>query len=115
MYNAVGMPTSIQAKKGSSTLLNISYPSIDTHQNIRERKDLYKSLSESFTYDDMNRLTTGVTYSANGNITSKVNVGSYQYDSNHPHAVKSVNFNGAAEFNNSDLLVTYIVSACPFN
>lgn len=101
------MPTSIQAKKGSSTLLNISYPSIDTHQNIRERKDLYKSLSESFTYDDMNRLTTGVTYSANGNITSKVNVGSYQYDSNHPHAVKSVNFNGAAEFNNSDLLVTY--------
>lgn len=107
VYNAVGMPTSIQAKKGSSTLLNISYPSIDTHQNIRERKDLYKSLSESFTYDDMNRLTTGVTYSANGNITSKVNVGSYQYDSNHPHAVKSVNFNGAAEFNNSDLLVTY--------
>lgn len=88
VYNAVGMPTSIQAKKGSSTLLNISYPSIDTHQNIRERKDLYKSLSESFTYDDMNRLTTGVTYSANGNITSKVNVGSYQYDSNHPHAVK---------------------------
>ena len=72
VYNAVGMPTSIQAKKGSSTLLNISYPSIDTHQNIRERKDLYKSLSESFTYDDMNRLTTGVTYSANGNITSKV-------------------------------------------
>lgn len=107
VYNAVGMPTSIQAKKGSSTLLNISYPSIDTHQNIRERKDLYKSLLESFTYDDMNRLTTGVTYSANGNITSKVNVGSYQYDSNHPHAVKSVNFNGAAEFNNSDLLVTY--------
>lgn len=93
--------------EGSSTFLNISYPSIDVHQNIRERKDLYKSQSEGFGYDEMNRLITGVSYHANGNITSKVNVGDYQYDPSHPHAVKSVNYNGSAGFNNIDLLVTY--------
>lgn len=106
-YNAIGMPTSIQATKGSSSLLNISYSSIDSRGNILMRKDLHNLQTEVFAYDNMNRLTTGMSYSPNGNITSKANVGSYEYDPNHPHAVKNVTFNASAGLNSTDLSVIY--------
>ena len=55
-----------------------------------------KMLTETFTYDNLNRLTgaqvTGrskqtVTYDALGNITNKSDVGAYTYGSTRPHAV----------------------------
>jgi len=63
--------------------------------NLTSRSD--GAQTETFTYDVLNRLTNGtkqgaITYAANGNITSKLNVGgsasgTYTYDANKPHAV----------------------------
>lgn len=112
-FNAIGIPTSIQAKKGSSYLMNVSYPDIDTRGNIKERKDLIKLPSERFDYDDMNRLITDINYSGNGNIMSKSNVGTFQYDLDQPHAVKSITLNSYTGWSNADLSVTYNTANMP--
>ena len=59
-------------------------------------------LSESFGYDSFNRLTSStfgnntasVTYSANGNISTKSNVGGYTYDPTKVNAVSNINVSG---------------------
>lgn len=56
-------------------------------------------ITESFTYDSLDRLTTvtqgsstplSVSYADGGNILSKTGLGSYSYDSGKPHAVTGV-------------------------
>ena len=59
-------------------------------------------LYESFGYDALNRLTSStignntasVTYSANGNISTKSNVGGYTYDPTKVNAVSNINVSG---------------------
>ncbi|GAB4035450.1 FG-GAP-like repeat-containing protein [Spirosoma jeollabukense] len=69
--------------------------------NLTKRKDdsHTTSLEESFTYDNLNRLTgstvlglTGqaINYSANGNISSKTDAGTYSYLAGKPNAVLAV-------------------------
>jgi len=93
---------------GSSTnLQNLAY-SWDLNGNLQQRQDLAQSLTEAFTYDELNRLKTStlnsvqnlsVSYNADGNITSKSDVGAYDYTTNQgscsyaglptqPHAVR---------------------------
>lgn len=45
-YNTIGIPTSIQAIKGTSTLFNVAYRDIDSRGNIQNRHD-FISLRES--------------------------------------------------------------------
>jgi RHS repeat-associated protein len=90
LYAAAGTPTSIKTLNGSAAMLNISYLNIDSRGNIGQRRDDYRGLSEAFTYDNLNRLSSNqdaVSYAANGNITSKAGAGSYTYNSSKPHAV----------------------------
>ena len=70
-YNTIGVPTSIKATKETTSLLNIGYQNIDARGNIMNRNEQSTSQSENFTYDSMNRLTTGVEYDENGNILFK--------------------------------------------
>ena len=71
--------------------------------NLETRTDAtgMKALTERFTYDNLNRLTSSqvtgqtamcVSYDAHGNITSKTGVGSYTYGAGNagPHAVITV-------------------------
>ena len=61
-------------------------------------------LYESFGYDTFNRLTSStignnsasVTYSANGNINTKSNVGGYTYDPTKVNAVSNISVSGGA-------------------
>ncbi len=62
----------------------------------RGETSVCKMLTETFTYDTLNRLTEAqvagrsaqtVTYDALGNITNKSDVGAYTYGSTRPHAV----------------------------
>ena len=106
-YNTIGIPTSIQAIKGTSTLFNVAYRDIDSRGNIQNRHDFYKSQGEYFAYDDMNRLTSGVEYGENGNITFKSDAGTYQYAANHPHAVNKVSPGNNMGLANTNLSVTY--------
>lgn len=55
----------------------------------------------------MNRLTSGVEYGENGNITFKSDAGTYQYAANHPHAVNKVSPGNNLGLANTNLSVTY--------
>ena len=62
--------------------------------NMAKRWNVNTS-TETFSYDKADRLTTGVSYAANGNIANKTNIGQYPYNSlNKPHAVTSVTNTG---------------------
>jgi RHS repeat-associated protein len=75
---------------------NLSY-TWDKAGNLQNRQDLNQHLTEVFTVDALNRLSTvtlngtptlSVTYDSAGNIQTKSDVGSYTYgDPRHPHAV----------------------------
>ncbi|MBP9132627.1 MAG: VCBS repeat-containing protein [Saprospiraceae bacterium] len=67
--------------------------------NLTSRNDAIKSKTESFTYDNLNRLkTTAITslptitmnYAANGNISSKTDVGTYNYHGTKINAVVQI-------------------------
>ncbi len=81
---------------------NLSYV-WDTAGNLSNRQDLLQSITETFSYDALDRLTlasgpagqsTAIGYDAIGNITSKTGVGNYTYHATRKHAV--VNAGGTA-------------------
>lgn len=87
---------------GDVTVQQLSY-AYDALGNLTSRSDTSRNLSESFSYDSLNRLTGStitpqppntnnltVTYDEIGNIHSKSDVGTYTYSSAHPHAVASI-------------------------
>jgi RHS repeat-associated protein len=66
--------------------------------NLSGRTDAQKNKTESFAYDNQNRLLTGaggtpftINYAANGNITSKTDAGSYEYTTPKINAVSKIN------------------------
>ena len=92
--NGLVTSTGYDAAKGTITSIftegiqNWNY-AFDVVGNLVSRSDLYKNLVESFSYDGLNRLVTvrkngqitqSVTYDAAGNITSKSDVGAYNYE-----------------------------------
>jgi RHS repeat-associated protein len=93
-----------------TTVQNLAY-TWDALGNLTQRRDVNQNLTESFTYDALNRLTqatiAGVgsktyAYSAIGNLTSKSGVGSYTYGAK-PHAVTQAGTNTYAYDANGNL------------
>lgn len=82
---------------GATTNLQIINYRWDVNGNLQQRQDLRQALTEAFTTDALNRLTTvtlngtqtlSVMYDAAGDILNKSDVGNYIYgDPRHPHAV----------------------------
>ena len=97
--------------RGGVTLGSGSYTFSATTGNLTSRT--LNGTTRTFTYDNLDRLTAvsvnnttemSMSDSANGNISSKTGIGSYQYSSNNkPHAVSSVD-------NTSGLIDTEIQS-----
>src|SRR6185369_7620689 len=91
---AVGVLDYIQSgPHGGTTRQNLTY-SWDAVGNLTQRQNLNLSLTESFGYDNLYRLTstTGsdprtMTYDALGNITSKTGLGTYTYHATKKHQV----------------------------
>lgn len=91
-----GIPTNYSAPGVQNLTFNWHYAS----GNLTSRNDILKSKTESFTYDNLNRLlsssgsglsTISNTYMANGNINTKTDAGTYTYPSaNQIHAVTNV-------------------------
>ena len=90
--------------QGQDQIQNLSF-SYDNIGNLTQRMDHLLGLTENFTYDDLNRLTSSiipfqdtvnVTYDIIGNITSKSDVGQYFYGENGvgPHQLTSIEGNG---------------------
>jgi RHS repeat-associated protein len=88
-----------------SNLQNLAYQ-WDLNGNLSQRQDLKQSLTEAFSYDNLNRLQSStlngtqnlsVTIDNTGNITQRVEGGvtfPYTYDTTHKHAVDTVGTGG---------------------
>ena len=86
-YDAFGRPT----RRTLGSVMDFGY-TYDINDNLSSRSDNLRNLSESFTYDNLDRLTGagagGRTraYAPNGNVLSDTKVGSYVYgDSANPY------------------------------
>ena len=82
-----GHLTNRVVRNSNNQLLNWTYR-FDYNGNLLERRDNKRALSETFTYDDLNRLHTAskngvqyqrMEYDAAGNIVYKSDVGTYTY------------------------------------
>lgn len=99
-FNTYGLLTGIKSMNGTTAVQNMTYTVDNLKGNITARKDETRSLTESFTYDNLDRLlnygtssaTKTITYAnATGNIASKSDVGTYKYNtSGKPYAMSSV-------------------------
>ena len=103
---ATGRLSSVLAGTGNS-VQNIGY-TYDAIGNVKTRKDNIQNLTETFLYDDLNRLqsaivnssvsgtiTTTTNYSSTGNINNRSYVGTYEYNftvgaRTLPHAVSKI-------------------------
>ena len=98
-YNDAGRltATTTQGTNVSNPLFQMSFDYLTPDGNLAKRH-LGTTVTEQFSYDTSNRLTsvsgggenTVVTYSLNGNITNKTGLGQYYYDTDKPHAVSAV-------------------------
>ena len=96
-YTAHGMPTD----RTAGSLQNFTY-SFDVQKgNLLSRKDNKKNITETFGYDNLNRLSTigtqQIGYAANGNITTMPGVGTLEYkESSKPYQVTMLTPTGTA-------------------
>ncbi len=101
--NAYGYPQQVKMMRGNSTLRQMNYLYNAVTGNLTQRTSLFLSDDiEYYSYDTADRLTEWhkdshttpmvMTYTENGNIYTKTNVGqySYGYDWHHAFAVESV-------------------------
>ncbi|MFH1005242.1 MAG: polymorphic toxin type 23 domain-containing protein [Bacteroidota bacterium] len=97
-YNNLGFLQNITAMKNAQTVMNYDYNFEPATGNLSTRSDKIRGLTESFTYDNLDRLKNislnnnpalNTTYYSSGNIADKSDVGVYNYDGK-PHAVSSI-------------------------
>ena len=92
--------TGLLSSIATGTIQNLSY-NYYLHGNLQTRTNNLSSVTETFTYDELNRLnviestapgvaTQTIQYNAIGNITFKAGVGTYRYESSRPHAVTTI-------------------------
>jgi RHS repeat-associated protein len=115
-YDNFGFPVSYLAKKGATTIQDLRFTFDQKTGSLSSRKDEYDPnnvLSESFTYDNLNRLWTitntagsvmTMQYATNGNIMVKPDVGSYTYNTPQQNQVLTVsNPNGSISLNTQNI------------
>ena len=96
-YTAYGMPTG----RTAGSLQNFTYDFDVTRGNLTNRTDNNRSKTETFGYDNLNRLTNAagqaIGYAANGNITSMPGVGTLAYENSaKPYQVTMLTPTGTA-------------------
>lgn len=96
-YTAYGMPTG----RTAGSIQSFIYDFEIQRGNLKSRKDNKRNITETFGYDNMNRLTNAagkaIAYSANGNITSIAGVGTMEYThSGKPYQVSLITPTGGS-------------------
>ena len=84
-YSAKGLLTGTSVKKGSTTLHSFGYTFDGATGNLTQRTGM--NGTETFKYDQFDRLNTGTSYALNGNIASKTGIGKYTYATGKKNAV----------------------------
>ena len=97
---------------------NFSYAFSSATGNLTSRSDLTRSMSESFGYDSLNRLTDNngktVTYADNGNIKSIESVGSFKYGkAAKPYQITEVSLDEWDTFRYRDQTISYTCFSRP--
>jgi len=101
-HNSQGLLTNLKTVKDSEVLHNMDFIFDGATGNLTSRSGMLDQ-AESFTYDNLDRLTyvkegsadvMQMGYSTNGNISSKTGVGAYTYFESKPHAVVGVENTG---------------------
>ena len=91
--NSGGGLTSRTLKKNNATLHSMAFTYNPVTGNLTQRTGMLNT-AEAFTYDAKERLTQAgnlvMTYSTDGNILSKTDIGRYYYEDAKPHAVTSI-------------------------
>ena len=98
-FTAYGLPMGRSASSASKTYQNFSYIFDATTSNLTSRKDNVRNITESFGYDNLNRLTSyagkTATYDLKGNITGKSDIGTLKYAlAEKPYAVSEAVLSG---------------------
>jgi|GEM_PF-3058864 len=102
-FDQYGFLDTIRTVKGTTDIQNWDYDFNTTFGNMTKRKGLKPNgayIEETFAYDSQDRLLaryrgatgTSLTYDTGGegNITSKSDVGTYNYNSTYPHQVEEI-------------------------
>ena len=98
-YDTYGMPTSMRTIAAHSILRENNYSFDPETGNLTSRKDARRNITESFSYDSYDRLTSfgskTATYDSKGNITSLSDVGSFTYGlTQKPYALSGASLTG---------------------
>lgn len=97
-FDTFGLPAGVKATKGT-TLQHLGYVFDPKTGNMTSRSDQRRNITETFEYDNLDRLLSCSTmgndtyteYSANGNIKSTNSMGEYRYGiSGKPYAVSGI-------------------------
>ena len=96
-YTAYGMPMG----RTAGTIQNFTYSFDVLKGNLNSRKDNNRNLTETFGYDNLNRLSSigaqQISYAANGNITQMPGVGTMEYENSaKPYQVTMLTPTGTA-------------------
>jgi RHS repeat-associated protein len=92
-----GLPTWFNAETARSVIQDFLYDYDAKSGNLFAWRNNRRNTTESFSYDNLNRLiedsNNSVEYGANGNILSRSDIGTYEYgNSSKPYAVTGINF-----------------------
>lgn len=102
--------TSQDSDRNGTAIQHFNY-AWDSTGNMSSRTDVVHGMTESFTYDDLDRLTSAQVGTATlhdfgfdiiGNITDKTGVGDYSYNLTQPHAVGQIVDGGTTNDYNYD-------------
>ena len=102
-FDNYGMPVLRKIQNGNTVIQNFAYKFDAPTGNLLSRTDNTRGITETFGYDNLNRLTnfggSTASYAANGNIQVKNGI-SYCYEtSNKPYAVSAITPGAAANQN----------------
>lgn len=109
-YSNEGYPTFRRMNGGS--LQDAGYVFDPLTGNLLTRSDGVHNLTESFTYDSLNRIVSWgnhtISYADNGNIQNKHGLGSMSYgDTGHPYRVSSITLGPGASTSQATQQVSY--------
>lgn len=98
-YDTYGRPRSMRTIAGHSVICESNYSFEPKTGNLTSRKDARRNITESFSYDGYDRLTSFggkiATYDSKGNITSLSDVGVFTYGlTQKPYALSGASLTG---------------------
>lgn len=100
-YSEYGYPASRSVNRIGRLIQNHSYTFDSSTSNLSSRTDGNRNITENFSYDHLNRLSSydgeSVSYDIKGNITNRSDIGAFSYTiASKPYAISKIEPTGTA-------------------